>query len=140
MNSFLQCMAGILRFFCLLWIVVPVCIAVSESIRQQKSLHMFGHSIYNCSVIEKSFCFSYFLMLSYISSGMDSQNVLWLWIHRMFSENVFIICQMQYFLQYVYSYTFVSRWLPNTLCHIVCGISSEPVTAVAVYPEHSVSE
>ena len=45
---------------------------------------MFGHSIYNCSVMESSFCFSYFLMLSYISSGMDSQNVLWLLTHRMF--------------------------------------------------------
>ena len=49
-----------------------------------KSLHMFGHSIYNCRVIENSFCFSYFLMLSYISSGMDLQNVLWLLTHRMF--------------------------------------------------------
>ena len=29
-------------------------------------------------------------------------------------------------------YTFMSRWLPKTLCHNVCGISSEPVTAVAV--------
>ena len=35
-------------------------------------------------------------------------------------------------------YTFMSRWLPKTLCHNVCGISSEPVTAVAVYSQHSV--
>ena len=78
-------MAGILTFFSVYYgFVVPACIALSGSIRQYKSLHMFGHSIYNCSVIENSFCFSYFLMLSYISSGMDSQNVLWLLTHRMF--------------------------------------------------------
>ena len=35
-------------------------------------------------------------------------------------------------------YTFMSRWLPKTLCHNVCGISSELVTAVAVYSQHSV--
>ena len=49
-----------------------------------------------------------------------------------------VICKKQYFLQYVYAYTLVSRWLPNTLCYNVCGISSEPVSAVAVYSEHSV--
>ena len=31
------------------------------------------------------------------------------------------------------AYSLVSRWLPNTLCYNVCGISSEPVSAVAVY-------
>ena len=72
-QSVLQCMAGIWRFFCFYYgFVVPACIALSGSIGQYKSLHMFGHSIYNRSVIENSFCFSYFLMLSYISSGMDS--------------------------------------------------------------------
>ena len=128
--------------FCLLWIVVPACIALSGSIRQQKSLHMFGHSIYNCSVMESSFCFSYFLMLSYISSGMDSQNVLWLWTHRMSSgiESYNIrMCLVYARRGTSYSmYTFMSRWLPKTLCHNVCGISSEPVTAVAVYSQHSV--
>ena len=55
-------------------------------------------------------------------------------------ENVTCICKKQYFLEYVYAYTLVSRWLPNTLCHNVCGISSEPVTAVAVYSEISEPE
>ena len=49
-----------------------------------------------------------------------------------------VICKKQYFLEYVYAYTLVSRWLPNTLCYNVCGISSQPVTAVAVYSQHSV--
>ena len=87
-------------------------------------------------------CLSYFLMLSFITSGMDSYNVLWLWTHRMSSgiESYNIrMCLVYARSSTSYSmYTFMSRWLPKTLCHNVCGISSEPVTAVAVYSQHSV--
>ena len=54
---FVQCMAGIWRFFCFYYgFVVPACIALSGIIGQYKSLHMFEHSIYNRSVVENSIC------------------------------------------------------------------------------------
>ena len=52
---FVQCMAGILRFFSFYYgFVVPACIALSGIIGRYKSLHMFGHNIYNRSVMENS--------------------------------------------------------------------------------------
>ena len=54
---FVQCMAGIWRFFCFYYgFVVPACIALSGIIGQYKSLHMYEHSIYNRSVVENSIC------------------------------------------------------------------------------------
>ena len=60
-----------------------------------------------------------------MSSGIDSYNIRMCLVYARSSTSYSI-------------YTFMSRWLPKTLCHNACGISSEPVTAVAVYSQHSV--